>query len=53
MKTPFDLIHLGRETTVTGSCHLIMLSGISIMVDCGLPTGYEKGMALSSMPVKP
>jgi len=53
MKTPFDLIHLGGETTVTGSCHLIMLSGISIMLDCGLPTGHDKGMSLSNMPVKP
>lgn len=53
MKTPFDLIHLGGEKTVTGSCHLILFSGVSIMVDCGLPTGHDKGMSLSSMPVKP
>jgi hypothetical protein len=40
MKYPFDLIHLGRETSVTGSCRQIMFSGISIMVDCccGLST---------------
>jgi len=53
MKYPFDLIHLGGETTVTGSCHLILFSGINIMVDCGLPTGHEKSISLSSMPVKP
>lgn len=53
MKTPFDLIHIGGEKTVTGSCHLILFSGINIMVDCGLPTGHEKGMPLSNMPVKP
>lgn len=53
MKIPFDLIHIGGETTVTGSCHLILFSGISIMVDCGLPTGHEKSISLSSMPVKP
>ncbi|MFA6012023.1 MAG: MBL fold metallo-hydrolase [Desulfobacteraceae bacterium] len=53
MKYPFDLIHLGGEKTVTGSCHLILLSGISIMVDCGLPINHEKGISLSNMPVKP
>jgi len=53
MKIPFDLIHLGGETTVTGSCHLIQLPGISIMVDCGPPTGQENLFSLSNMPVKP
>ncbi len=52
MKTPFDLIHLGGETTVTGSCHLIMLSGINIMVDCGLPTGHDNVDSLANMPIK-
>jgi len=49
---PFDLIHLGGETTVTGSCHLILFSDLSIMVDCGLPTGSEQAAVLSDMPVK-
>ena len=51
MKYPFDLIHLGGEKTVTGSCHLVLFSGIGIMVDCGLPTGHENTALLSGMPV--
>ncbi len=53
MPFPFDLHHLGGETTVTGSCHLITLPNkISIMVDCGLPANHDKASALSEMPVK-
>ena len=54
MKTPFDLIHLGGETTVTGSSHLITIPGnITIMVDCGLPAGGDKTSTFDRMPVKP
>ena len=42
MHPPFDLIHLGGETTVTGSCHLIRLSG-----------GGDHVVSLDDMPVKP
>ena len=31
-----ELIHLGGEKTVTGSCHLLRVNGVNILVDCGL-----------------
>ena len=31
----FELIHLGGELGVTGSCHLLLTEGIKILVDCG------------------
>ncbi len=34
-----ELIHLGGEKTVTGSCHLLRVNGVNILVDCGLAQG--------------
>ena len=31
-----QLLHLGAEHHVTGSCHLLQANGLNIMVDCGL-----------------
>jgi Cft2 family RNA processing exonuclease len=28
------MIHLGGERTVTGSCHLMQVRGLNILVDC-------------------
>ena len=28
-----ELIHLGGERTVTGSCHLLRVNGVNILVD--------------------
>ncbi|GAB6095735.1 MBL fold metallo-hydrolase [Desulfatiferula olefinivorans] len=53
MTLPFDVIHLGGETTVTGSSHLMLLPhGVTIMVDCGSAMGDDRATPLSDMPVK-
>lgn len=53
MITPFDLIHLGGETTVTGSSHLLILqNNLTIMVDCGSAMGHDKAVSFGDIPVK-
>ena len=54
-KTPLgiDIIHLGGEQTVTGSCHLLQANGLNIMVDCGLAQGNDSVLRMESWPVKP
>jgi len=55
METPVgvDIIHLGGEYTVTGSCHLVQASGLNIMVDCGLAQGNDAVLPMESWPVSP
>lgn len=55
MKTPLgiDIIHLGGEKTVTGSCHLLKANGLNIMVDCGLAQGNDSVLPMESWPVAP
>ena len=50
---PINLIHLGAENCVTGSCHLLQANGLAIMVDCGLVQGDDKGMRIDDWPVPP
>jgi len=52
MKKP-NIIHLGGEHTVTGSCHLLQADGLNIMVDCGLAQGNGSVLRMESWPVKP
>ena len=52
-KNPINLIHLGAENCVTGSCHLLQANGLTIMVDCGLAQGDDKGMRTEDWPVQP
>ncbi|MDL1964560.1 MAG: MBL fold metallo-hydrolase [Deltaproteobacteria bacterium] len=52
MKKP-NIIHLGGENTVTGSCHLLQANGLNIMVDCGLAQGNDVVLPMESWPVKP
>lgn len=50
MNYPFNLIHLGAENSVTGSCHLMQLqNGINIMIDCGQPMGDDTVTQLSEI----
>ena len=49
----FELIHLGGEKTVTGSCHLLRVNGVNILVDCGLAQGGERVAPMASWPVPP
>ena len=48
-----ELIHLGGERTVTGSCHLLRSNGVSILVDCGLTQGADQVMPMAEWPVPP
>ncbi|MBN2808009.1 MAG: MBL fold metallo-hydrolase, partial [Deltaproteobacteria bacterium] len=48
-----ELIHLGGEKTVTGSCHLLRAEGVDILVDCGLAQGGERVAPSANWPVPP
>lgn len=48
-----NIIHLGGENTVTGSCHLLRANGLNIMIDCGLVQGDDSVIPMQSWPVKP
>ena len=48
-----ELIHLGGERTVTGSCHLLRVSGVNILVDCGLCQGGDQMMPIVEWLVPP
>jgi len=49
----FALTHLGGEQTVTGSCHLLRVNGVNILVDCGLAQGGERVAPMAGWPVPP
>jgi len=53
MKEKPNIIHLGGEHTVTGSCHLLKANGLNIMVDCGLAQGDDSVMHMEAWPLKP
>ena len=53
MKEKPNIIHLGGEHTVTGSCHLLRAKGLNIMVDCGLAQGNDAVLPMESWPVSP
>lgn len=48
-----EIIHLGGEHTVTGSCHLLQTNGLNIMVDCGMSQGHDRVVSMDAWPVKP
>ena len=48
-----NIIHLGGENTVTGSCHLLQANGLNIMIDCGLVQGDDSVMPMKAWPVQP
>ena len=50
---PPEVIHLGGKDTVTGSCHLLRINGLHILVDCGLVQGNDTAAPMESWPVKP
>ncbi len=49
----FPVVHLGGETCVTGSCHLMQVQGINILVDCGMTQGNDRSLDPSQWPVNP
>jgi metallo-beta-lactamase family protein len=48
-----QIIHLGAEHAVTGSCHLVQIRGVSIMVDCGIAQGGDPVVPFKDWPVEP
>jgi metallo-beta-lactamase family protein len=48
-----NITHLGGENTVTGSCHLLQVNGLDILIDCGLAQGGDRVAEISSWPVNP
>ena len=48
-----ELIHLGGERVVTGSCHLLRVNGVNTLVDCGLAQGGDQVMPMGEWPVPP
>jgi len=48
-----NIIHLGGEHMVTGSCHLLQAKGLNILVDCGLAQGNDALLPMESWPVRP
>ena len=48
-----SITHLGGETCVTGSCHLVQGAGFTIMVDCGMAQGHDPLLSMAEWPVKP
>ncbi len=47
------ITHLGGESCVTGSCHLVRFDGVRILVDCGSVQGLDREIPMSSWPVEP
>jgi len=49
----FSAAHLGGHRTVTGSCHLVRLRGLHLLVDCGLAQGGDSVLPMDQWPVPP
>ncbi|MDZ7666964.1 MAG: MBL fold metallo-hydrolase [Desulfotignum sp.] len=53
------ITHLGAETCVTGSCHLVQFQpdhgggSIAILVDCGIAQGHDPQVPFDQFPVPP
>ena len=47
------IVHLGGGETVTGSCHLLQVHGLNILVDCGLAQGNDFVEPMDRWPVRP
>jgi metallo-beta-lactamase family protein len=53
------ITHLGAETCVTGSCHLVRFQpdhgggSVAILVDCGIAQGHDPQVSFDRFPVPP
>ena len=52
-RADMKIIHLGGENTVTGSCHLLQVHGLNILVDCGMAQGDDFVEPMERWPVAP
>ena len=48
-----EIIHLGAEHEVTGSCHYMLINGIHILIDCGMTQGSARRKDMRYWPVHP
>jgi len=48
-----EIIHIGADHDVTGSCHLLRTKGLNIMIDCGIAQGRAVMMPMEAWPVAP
>ena len=48
-----NIIHLGAEHCVTGSCHLLQVKGANLLIDCGTAQGNDLLIPFSEWPVPP
>ena len=42
----FKAHHLGGERCVTGSCRLVQIRGLNILVDCGIAQGRDASVPI-------
>lgn len=49
----YQLSHIGAENSVTGSCHLLQIADLKILVDCGLSQGGDTHIDMASWEVAP
>jgi metallo-beta-lactamase family protein len=49
----FKVWHLGGEYCVTGSCRLVQIRGLKVLVDCGMVQGRDASVPIEKWPVKP
>jgi metallo-beta-lactamase family protein len=48
-----EITHLGGEECVTGSCHLVRVNELNILVDCGMARGGDYVAPMGEWPVAP
>ena len=46
------ITHLGAEHCVTGSCHLLQVKGLNILIDCGNAQGQDVALPMEEWPLK-
>ena len=51
-ETP-EIIHLGAANCVTGSAHMLQISGLNILVDCGIAQGRDHAIPMDQWPISP
>ncbi|PID58225.1 MBL fold metallo-hydrolase [candidate division KSB3 bacterium] len=47
-----QITHLGAEHCVTGSCHLLQVNGLNILIDCGHAQGRDAALPFEEWPLK-
>jgi len=48
-----EIIHLGAKDCVTGSCHLLKIKDLNILIDCGITYGNDRVTPFKEWPIHP